>query len=136
MKDFKRVDEINDIVELAHRNRHVRDKLSATVVKITKRENQRVNATVGKRFLHIYPFPFPSLFSNEKPGKQLKLIISKNECRRKKKHEKKVERNDHKTLKVFARGEMKKILSVCDSHSKTPRVPVEIFNRIFPSPTS
>lgn len=72
-------------MELAHRNRHVRDKLSATVVKITKRENQRVNATVGKRFLHIYPFPFPSLFSNEKPGKQLKLIISKNERRRKKK---------------------------------------------------
>lgn len=58
------------------------------------------------------------------------------EEKRKKKHEKKVERNDHKTLKVFARGEMKKILSVCDSHSKTPRVPVEIFNRIFPSPTS
>lgn len=82
MKDFKRVDEINDIVELAHRNRQVRDKLSATVVKITKRENQRVNATVGKRFLHIYPFLF--LFSNEKPGKQLKLIISKNERRRKK----------------------------------------------------
>lgn len=58
------------------------------------------------------------------------------EEKRKKKHEKKVERNDHKTLKVFARAGMKKILSVCDSHSKTPRVPVEIFNRIFPSPTS
>lgn len=58
------------------------------------------------------------------------------EEKRKKKHEKKVERNDHKTLKVFARAGMKKILSVCDSHSKTPHVPVEIFNRIFPSPTS
>lgn len=61
MKDFKRVDEINDIVELAHRNRQVRDKLSATVVKITKRENQRVNATVGKRFLYI-PFLFLLFF--------------------------------------------------------------------------
>lgn len=61
MKDFKRVDEINDIVELAHRNRQVRDKLSATVVKITKRENQRVNALANVSYIYI-PFLFLLFF--------------------------------------------------------------------------
>lgn len=79
---------------------------------------------------YTYIFLFFSFFRvNEKPGKQLKLIISKNEKEEKeKKYEKKIERNDHKHWKFLREQRWKR----CSARQPLKDAPCDTANVACP----
>lgn len=79
---------------------------------------------------YTYIFLFFSFFRvSEKPGKQLKLIISKNEKEEKeKKYEKKIERNDHKHWKFLREQRWKR----CSARQPLKDAPCDTANVACP----